>query len=81
MVRAGVGYIGWRNNMPNKEVLNILNRIKGVSVNDTDNIKLILNKEEAIMLCNYLKELRDQHNKETDLIMEIHTKLLKYYNE
>lgn len=64
-----------------KDILNILNRLKKVSEDDPDNIKIILTKEEVLTLCGYLKELRDQHKKETDLIMEIHTEILRFYNE
>lgn len=65
----------------NKDILNILNRLKKVSDDDPDNIKIILTKEEVIILNDYLKKIRDQHNKETDLIMEIYTKILKHYNK
>ena len=65
----------------NKNILNILNRLKKVSDDDPDNIKIILTKEEVIILNDYLKKIRDQHNKETDLIMEIYTKILKHYNK
>lgn len=67
--------------MPNKDILNILNRLKNATTNESDNIKVILTKEETIELCEYLKELRKQHQDEKELILELYSTLLKHINK
>lgn len=67
--------------MKDREIIILLNRIRDVVEGESDNERLTLNKTDVTILFYYLKSLKKQAEKSSDLIQKIQTEIYRFNEE
>ena len=67
--------------MKEREIIILLNRIRDIIESESEDVKLTLNKADATVLFYYLKNLKIQAEKSSDLIQTIQTEIYRFNEE